>query len=63
MSEVIIDLKRLLLILVTWNHIIVNKLLVLDKNTLNHITAYELFVLRIVTWNYNCLQIIIISYL
>ena len=39
------------------------KLLVLDKNTWNHITVYELFVLRIVTRSYNCLWRIIINYI
>ena len=32
------------------------KLLVLDKNTWNHISIYKLLVWRIVTWRYNCLQ-------
>ena len=35
----------------TWNHIIVYKLLVLDRNTWNHRIVYELFVLDRNTWN------------
>ena len=33
------------------------KLLVLDRNTWNHIIVCKLFALRIITWSYNCLQI------
>ena len=36
------------------------KLLVLDKYTWNHIIECKLFVLKIVTWSYSCLQRIII---
>ena len=39
------------------------ELLMLDRNTWNHQTAYKLFVLRIVKWSYNSLLRIIISYL
>ena len=35
--------------------------LMLDRKTWNHSTVCKLFVLRIVTWSYNCLQMIIIS--
>ena len=50
-------------LLVTWNHVIVNKLLILDKNTWNYISTCKLFLLRILTLRHSCLQIIIISYL
>ena len=36
------------------------KLLVLNRNTWNHITVWKLFVLRRDIWSYNCLQTIII---
>ena len=51
--------------IVTWNYIIEPKLLVLDRNSWNHVTACKLFVLRIGTyWIVICLQrIITISYL
>ena len=39
------------------------KLFVLDRNTWYHMIVYKLNVLRIVTWNYNCLLKIIMSYL
>ena len=42
--------------MITWNQKIAFKLIfVLDKNTWNYITMYKIFVLRIVTWSYNCL--------
>ena len=34
------------------------KLLVLDKNNWYYKTGFKLFVLRIVTWNYYCLQLL-----
>ena len=38
--------------IVAWNHIIVCKLLVLDRNTWNHIIAWKLLVLDRNTWNH-----------
>ena len=35
----------------------------LDRNAWNHLTVNNLFLQRIVTWSYNCLQKIIIIYL
>ena len=32
----------------------------LDRNTWNYVTVCKLFILRRVTWSYNCLQIIIV---
>ena len=52
-----------------WTDIILNKWLVLDRNTCNHTTVCKLivldwntckgksFTLRIVTWIYNCLSV------
>ena len=47
----------------TWNHTTVSKLFVFDRNIWYHMTVYKLFELSIVTWSYNCLLSIIISYL
>ena len=44
--------KLLILDRNTWNHIIVYKLLVLDRNTWNHIIVYKLLVLDRNTWNH-----------
>ena len=41
----------LLLLFVTWNHIIVSKLLVSDGNTWNYETVCKLFVLSWNTWH------------
>ena len=38
--------------MVTWNHIIMYKLLVLDRNTWNHIIVYKLLVLDRNIWNH-----------
>ena len=57
-----ITVYKLLLKRKTRNNIIVNKLLVLNRNTSYNITIYKLLTLRIVTWSYNYLQMII-SYL
>ena len=43
-------------LLFNWNHIITNKLFVLDTNSWNHFTVYILYMLRIVPWSYNCLH-------
>ena len=37
---------------ITWNHIIMYKMLVLDKNTLNYTTVCKLLVLNWNTWYY-----------
>ena len=50
--------------LFVFDKISLNHVIVFNRNTWNYITIYKLFVFRIVTRNYNCLQIItIISFL
>ena len=40
----------------TWNHVIMCKLLVVDRITWHHMTEYKFYALKIITWNYNYLQ-------
>ena len=40
------------IVLVTWNHIIVNKLLVLDTNTWNYITVRQQIILLFMRFSY-----------
>ena len=54
LCEALIVYKWLLLF-VTWNHVVMRKLILLDRNTWNHITMQTGYYIGIDFWNQNIL--------